>query len=220
MDKGDGQEEEGIVSKLLRWTCPSCSFGVLAPSRPRRNDVRRYCLDCSKTSGRLVERVSPKLEAKREAKKKSQAEKRRKAYFFKAPRGYYEIGGYSLQGRSLDLSKIRIRTTKGPGPIARRPDGVFIFRKGDWADKFDAVAQIHIVEALSNWWHVNPHIGETLRCVAYVRQYIAGALLVQPPLHRGLKGAPEEVAMLLRKQAAVEVLENAHRDQDQRQRQA
>lgn len=57
------------MSKLARWICPRCRDGKLAPNRPRKNDVRRYCLACSEKSGRLVERVSPKLERKRAKKK-------------------------------------------------------------------------------------------------------------------------------------------------------
>lgn len=48
-----------------RWVCPTCSSGVDAPERPRKDDVRRYCLTCSASTGRLVERVSPKLERQR-----------------------------------------------------------------------------------------------------------------------------------------------------------
>lgn len=51
--------------KLRRWTCPRCSTGRLAPSRPRRDDVRRYCLPCSEATGRLVERVCPANERER-----------------------------------------------------------------------------------------------------------------------------------------------------------
>lgn len=42
-----------------RWVCPSCGDSVLAPDRPRRDDVRRYCLPCSSASGRLTERTCP-----------------------------------------------------------------------------------------------------------------------------------------------------------------
>lgn len=54
--------------KKKRWKCPRCEGGVLAPSRPRRNDVRRYCLPCSAQQGVLVERTCPALEAQRSAK--------------------------------------------------------------------------------------------------------------------------------------------------------
>lgn len=67
--------------KQVRWKCERCGDGCLAPSKPRRDDVRRYCLPCSKESGRLVERISPSLEAQR-AKKQEQrraAAKRKRA---------------------------------------------------------------------------------------------------------------------------------------------
>lgn len=49
----------------VRWKCKECGEGLLASSRPRKDDVRRYCLPCSAKSGRLVERVAPALEKKR-----------------------------------------------------------------------------------------------------------------------------------------------------------
>lgn len=55
---------------MKRWSCPRCGVGGLAPARPARNDVRRYCLECSKTTGKLVERVCGAAER---AKEKSSA---------------------------------------------------------------------------------------------------------------------------------------------------
>ena len=54
--------------KRVRWACPNGCPAVLAPSRPRRDDVARYCLPCSAARGRLVLRLAPALEAKRAAK--------------------------------------------------------------------------------------------------------------------------------------------------------
>jgi hypothetical protein len=54
------------MAKQVRWKCSLCDDGLLAPTRPRKNDVRRYCLPCSAKSGRLVDRVAPSLEKKRE----------------------------------------------------------------------------------------------------------------------------------------------------------
>ena len=54
--------------KRVRWACPNGCPAVLAPSRPRRDDVARYCLPCSAKRGRLVLRTAPALEAKRAAK--------------------------------------------------------------------------------------------------------------------------------------------------------
>ena len=65
------------MTKLVRWKCEICSSGLLAPSKPRKNDVRRYCLPCSKKIGKLVERSVPSLE-KKVAKKK---EKRKATAF-------------------------------------------------------------------------------------------------------------------------------------------
>jgi hypothetical protein len=52
----------------VRWKCESCNNGLLAPTKPRMNDVRRYCLPCSASTGKLVERVAPSLEKQRVAK--------------------------------------------------------------------------------------------------------------------------------------------------------
>lgn len=56
-----------------RWVCPTCGSGALAPSKPRRDDVRRYCLDCSKQTGRLVERTCPALDKDRAARAEKRA---------------------------------------------------------------------------------------------------------------------------------------------------
>lgn len=58
-----------------RWKCPNCNSGLLAPTKPRMNDVRRYCLPCSAKTGKLVQRISPALE-KKKAEKKVAATKR------------------------------------------------------------------------------------------------------------------------------------------------
>lgn len=56
------------MAKQVRWKCAICNHGLLAPMKPRKNDVRRYCLPCSAKTGKLVERVSPTLEKQREIK--------------------------------------------------------------------------------------------------------------------------------------------------------
>jgi hypothetical protein len=63
-----------------RWVCPKCNEGVLAPARPRRDDVRRYCLSCSARTGRLVVRICPARELARanaEAQHKAAVEARK-----------------------------------------------------------------------------------------------------------------------------------------------
>lgn len=56
---------------MKRWTCPTCNDGKLAPSRPRRDDARTYCLTCSEKSGRLVRRVCGALEKARSSKEEA-----------------------------------------------------------------------------------------------------------------------------------------------------
>ena len=49
-----------------RWVCPLCDLpGILAPGRMRKHDVRRYCLPCSTSTGKLVERTCPTLDKRR-----------------------------------------------------------------------------------------------------------------------------------------------------------
>lgn len=57
------------MTKQVRWKCANCDHGLLAPTKPRKNDVRRYCLPCSGKTGKLVERIAPTLEKQRTAKK-------------------------------------------------------------------------------------------------------------------------------------------------------
>lgn len=67
------------AAKRVRWACPNGCPGVLGPSRPRRDDARRYCLTCTAKTGRLVERVSPALERQRQtAADRSKAKAQRK----------------------------------------------------------------------------------------------------------------------------------------------
>lgn len=57
------------MTNQVRWKCEVCDSGLLAPTKPRMNDVRRYCLPCSSKTGKLVQRVAPTLEKQRTAKK-------------------------------------------------------------------------------------------------------------------------------------------------------
>jgi hypothetical protein len=62
------------------WTCPKCQNAHRAPSRPRKDDVRRFCLKCSEMTGRLVARVCGVLEKARElavGKRKNSEQKKR-----------------------------------------------------------------------------------------------------------------------------------------------
>lgn len=61
--------------KRVRWDCPNGKHpGVLGPSRPRQDNIVRYCLPCSEAAGRLVERTAPALERQRQATAERAAE--------------------------------------------------------------------------------------------------------------------------------------------------
>jgi hypothetical protein len=93
------------ASGLKRWVCPSCASGKLAPGRPRKDDVRRYCLPCSEKTGRLVERTCPALEAertKRAERAKTKREKARKREQAKAlAKDPYDIRGWFWRCQKL-----------------------------------------------------------------------------------------------------------------------
>ena len=77
--------EKKKASARKRWVCPKCDVGVLAPIRPRKNNVLRYCLPCSQVTGKLVERFCPSLDDARNAKAaKADAKKAAKAEAKKA----------------------------------------------------------------------------------------------------------------------------------------
>ena len=62
------------MSRRVRWTCPQCDKGALGPSRPRKNNVVRYCFPCSSKTGKLVERKCLTLEKRRERKAENKKE--------------------------------------------------------------------------------------------------------------------------------------------------
>src|SRR5262245_877672 len=61
----------------MRWICERCDSAANAPARPRRDDVRRYCLACSKETGKLVQRRCPKLDDRRAARAQRDKERAR-----------------------------------------------------------------------------------------------------------------------------------------------
>jgi hypothetical protein len=113
-----------------RWVCPTCRAGVLGPERPRRDDVRRYCLACSAKSGRLVERTAPAAERERAeragraaAKRSTKQQREREA---KIARATY--GGVDLQAEAWRIWRLpAIRETTQQ---QRLPDIEWRHRRG------------------------------------------------------------------------------------------
>jgi hypothetical protein len=84
--------------KRYRWECPNGCPGVLGSSRPRKDDVVRYCLKCSAHTGRLVERTAPALDKQRAARLEQRAQTAlRKAHKDRAKRtAYFTVDGVNM----------------------------------------------------------------------------------------------------------------------------
>lgn len=96
-------------TKQARWVCPRCEHGRLAPTRPRRDDVRRYCLPCSEATGRLVERMAPALERKREARSEALADRRKRKTQRERERqeAYFTVDGINLEREMRRLCRLK-----------------------------------------------------------------------------------------------------------------
>jgi hypothetical protein len=90
---------------MNRWICPTCGSGTNAPSRPRRDDARRYCLACTAKTGRLVERTCPALDRQRAERSTAQAARRSTlAERTKAAETQkWTVGGYDLRKEAKRL---------------------------------------------------------------------------------------------------------------------
>ena len=110
--------------KQYLWECPNGCPAVRAPGRPRKDDVRRFCLPCSAKTGRLVERSAPSLEKQRAAKAQAAAEKR-KARERKAREK--EIAARTIAG--VDIVKETERLMKLPAFSRLRTTPTFKVRR-------------------------------------------------------------------------------------------
>lgn len=105
-------------TKRVRWECPTGEHrGVLGPSKPRRENIVRYCLPCSQAAGRLVERVAPSLQRQRETAAERAAAKRKAAAERQRARDAerYVVDGVDL--RDVMLRAMRLPTCK---PLVER----------------------------------------------------------------------------------------------------
>lgn len=121
-----------MSAKMVRWACPSCGDGKLAPSRPRRDDVRRYCLSCSEESGRLVERVAPALERKRTERSARLAEKRKAAARRATDR---ERARYTVAGIELREEMARYLRLPLFKSMRRHPPKLTVSRRSSYPSK-------------------------------------------------------------------------------------
>lgn len=102
------------AAKRRRWACPTGAHpGVLGSTRPRRDDLVRYCLPCSIAVGRLIERTAPALERQRAAaadRAATRTKARRAARSAAVARAMaVETARYTVDGLDLRAEMERIR---------------------------------------------------------------------------------------------------------------
>lgn len=130
---------------MRRWVCEKCGKGVNAPDRPRRDDVRRYCLPCSERTGRLVERTCPALDRKRTEKRERDAAKRtekaqreRAAARDRRSRGGHDLDEWARRFWRLPVMKEQRRWSKRVPPITyreRRTGGRYSGHAKTWSQQ-------------------------------------------------------------------------------------
>lgn len=125
------------------WRCPNCDDGIRAPAHLRKIDVRRYCLLCSKTTGKLVERTVPSRDAERvrsellrkerEIKQRERTAAKRSAYW-QTERGQLEtFARMAMKLEAFEAAQIRTFKIRLAGPTrqywvsgSRLVDGVAV----------------------------------------------------------------------------------------------
>jgi hypothetical protein len=110
------------------WFCPECMSSVRAPERPRRDDVRRFCLRCSEKNGRLVERTAPAAEKQRAKKRTATAAKRKAAVATKRERDRAKVtvAGVYLPDEAKRMWRLR---TIREIPTRRRDVPEIVYRR-------------------------------------------------------------------------------------------
>lgn len=210
----------------VRWTCPNDLHpGVLGPSKPRRDNLCRYCLPCSEKVGKLVERVVPKLEAKREAKRERASEKakaaRAKARQERKNRPLTQADFVTRFRCGVDAHRaypfhwphwphnpdrilVEVREAKSPRSPKMHDGRIVIYDHG--GDKYDATAQAFCAILLRHG------VDDGVRQRGNLRHNAEIGLHVRPRLDGGLKNAWIEIAHLLRSRDAVKVFRGTDDD--------
>lgn len=161
-----------------RWTCPRCESAVLGSTRPRRNDVCRYCLPCSEKTGKLVERSPLALEKRRterEAKQRTRAERAIEQARAEET-AYYTVGGIDLREVVAEAYRFSVAhewrsrrnlPTRVPSLTVRRARTTSVYRRG-----FAAIDQhrIHVTVCVGADNDLTPEapIGTLLHEVAHI----------------------------------------------------
>ena len=109
--------------RRVRWSCPNGHVDVLGPSRPRRDNVCRYCLPCSQLLGRLTGRTALSLMRESEKRRESRGARHEARETARAARetAHYTVAGIDLR---VEMARYwRLDAIKG-APYPKRPEGL------------------------------------------------------------------------------------------------
>lgn len=134
------------MSQRRKWICPQCGVGVLGSERPRRDDIVRWCLDCSARTGRLVERTCPTLDRKR-------TEQRERATQRSAHKAKAERAKARLERERVEQQRARATERNQAQALAFRSIGGV-----DLLDEADRLWNLPYVRSLSRWGARTPHV--------------------------------------------------------------
>jgi hypothetical protein len=210
--------KQGVAVNIL-WTCPlNAHAAVKGPSRPRRDNLCRYCIECSKGAGKLVRRVSPKLEKKRAARSERRNEKKRQsrigAHARRAQADVNDLFRCGLRATGVvrpttgtwlgSLHYIEVRQSLYRRATLIEERGVVIY-DFDGCDPFDARALVCVAVAR---WDARIIVADNIKRLR-IRGLSTYMAKVTPRLEgkAGLRDAEIEVSDLLRKQEAVRRME-------------
>lgn len=119
------------AAKRTRWECPTGEHpAVLGPTKPRRDNIVRYCLPCSQATGKLVERVAPVVERRRveQAARTTAKRKAREARTKAKEDAYFTVAGVDLR---VELKRMaRLPAFRGrKGRLYRRTPSLVVTRR-------------------------------------------------------------------------------------------
>jgi hypothetical protein len=201
-----------VKVKKVRWACPYGCPAVLGPSRPRKDDVCRFCLSCSSKSNRLVPRTAPSLDKKRSLK--TAAERREAALrslraTMKTHRdeqkSLFRCGAVATSTMRFRISSgfiVEVRPSKTRRATKVTEHGVILY-DFDGCDKYDATA-ISVIGQL-RWLarRLSPN-----RAKSWIREHVSKVRYANLILER-LEDAEYELGNKLRAKAAVRKMEEA-----------
>jgi hypothetical protein len=197
---------------MNRWICPTGAHpAVLGLMRPRRDDVCRYCLECSRGVGRLVLRVAPRLEKVRKDRllRAIRRTERRTKRIQRRTAAYYTVAGVNLadeMARMLQAKAFVDTPLQGHPPrllvrrASRRPRTFGRAEYRYWAIRIVDYPGITATDVQETLCHelahmATPGAGHSVRWKTMFRLAAEELLGVRPRLDRHFHG---EVSGLLR----------------------